>query len=178
MLDVEEGNYVLEIGFGTGQSILALAQSVGSSGRVWGIDISEGMISRSQTNISRADHSGRINLVCGDAMALPFRSGFCDRVFMSFALELFDATGMLTVLSECQRVLRDGGKICVVALAKQANPGFVARIYEWAHIKFPNIIDCQPIFVQMVVSYAGFRILKVSEMEILGLPVRIVLADK
>jgi len=178
MLEVKEGNAVLEIGSGTGQSILALAESAGSPGRVWGVDISEGMISRSKINIRRAGQSERIGLACGDAMNLPFRSGTCDRIFMSFTLELFDSSGMLRVLSECQRVLGQGGKICVVALAKQANPGLLARLYDRAHKKFPNFIDCRPIAIQGIVSDAGFRILRVSEMDIWSLPVGIVLAER
>ena len=39
LLDVQDGETVPEIGFGTGHCTLALAQSVGSTGKVYGIDI-------------------------------------------------------------------------------------------------------------------------------------------
>jgi demethylmenaquinone methyltransferase/2-methoxy-6-polyprenyl-1,4-benzoquinol methylase len=44
MLEAEEDERILEIGFGTGLSIMELARAVGSSGMVFGIDISEGML--------------------------------------------------------------------------------------------------------------------------------------
>ncbi len=53
-LAASEGNAVLEIGFGTGHAILALAAAVGDAGKVYGIDISEGMRNITQVRINRA----------------------------------------------------------------------------------------------------------------------------
>ncbi len=39
-LNVEEGETILEIGFGTGHGITAMANSVGNAGKVYGLDIS------------------------------------------------------------------------------------------------------------------------------------------
>ena len=42
-LDAKPGEKVLEIGFGTGHALVSLAQSVGPTGRVYGLDLSDGM---------------------------------------------------------------------------------------------------------------------------------------
>ena len=42
-LYVKKGEVVLDIGFGTGESIIDFAQIVGDSGKVYGVDIAEGM---------------------------------------------------------------------------------------------------------------------------------------
>ncbi|MFQ5999526.1 MAG: hypothetical protein ACE5J6_01985, partial [Candidatus Bathyarchaeia archaeon] len=38
LADVKEGNVVLEVGFGTGNSLVELAKKVGEKGKVYGID--------------------------------------------------------------------------------------------------------------------------------------------
>jgi ubiquinone/menaquinone biosynthesis C-methylase UbiE len=177
-LSAREGEMVLEVGFGTGHCILALAQAVGDKGKVYGIDISEGMCNIALSRIKKSGLTERVELHCGDATHLPFKANCFDAVFMSFALELFDTPEIPLILDECRRVLRSDGRICVVSMSKKAKYGVMVKLYEWFHRRFPSFVDCRPIFVQKALEREGFRIQDASEMSMWGLPVEIVLARK
>ncbi len=177
-LRAREGEQVLEIGFGTGHCTLALAQSVGSSGKVYGLDISESMRNVTQSRVEKAGLAKRVALKLGDAAKLPFEVGSFDAVFTSFTLELFDTPEIPVVLRECQKVLKSGGRICVVAMSKEGKSNSPVRLYEWAHAKFPNYVDCRPIHVRKALEDAEFQILDAIRMSYWGIPVEIVVAQK
>ncbi|MEP7338094.1 MAG: class I SAM-dependent methyltransferase [Acidobacteriota bacterium] len=178
LLRASEGERALVIGFGTGHGVLSLAQSVGKTGKVFGIDLSEGMLEVARERVLEAGLAGRVELQCGDATALPFVAEFFDAVFMSFTLELFDTPEIPVVLQQCRRVLKVGGRICVVAMSKQGKERLMVRLYEWAHRRMPGYVDCRPIFVQEAIERAGFQVVEIINHSIWGLLVEIVKADK
>ena len=178
-LSAHSGERILEIGFGTGHCLVTLARAVGSAGRVIGLDISNGMLAVSTKRLEDEGLKDNVDLHIGDAADLSFlTSQSVDGVFMSFTLELFDTPEIPLVLAECKRVLKPGGRIVVVAMAKQSPPGVAVRLYEWFHAHFEAYADCRPILPRMMLEQAGFTIRNVSESAMWGLPVEIVLAGK
>jgi ubiquinone/menaquinone biosynthesis C-methylase UbiE len=178
LLGANEGETILEIGFGTGHCIVALANIVGGSGMVYGIDISDGMLQIANSRVRKAGLTERVYLERGDAMQLPFKDELFDAVFMSFTLELFHSTEIPVVLDHCRRVLKKDGRICLVSLSKKEKPGFMLKLYLWAHHRFPGLIDCRPIYVQDDLEEAGFLTMRSTQVRKLGMPVEIVLAKK
>ncbi len=178
-LAVQPGEKILEIGFGTGHCLVSLAKAVGSTGRVIGLDISDGMLAIARERLQREGLSDRVDLRLGDAAKLDFiEAGSLDGVFMSFTLELFDNPEIPRVLEEGHRVLKHGGRIAVVSMTKTTPPGMAVRIYEWFHEHMPDYADCRPIFARQALEQNGFAIQDVSVSSMWGLPVEIVLGKK
>jgi ubiquinone/menaquinone biosynthesis C-methylase UbiE len=176
ILDAQPDETVLEIGFGTGRGLVVLARSVGEGGRVCGIDLSPGMLAVARRRVERTGLAGIIDLCCGDAAALPFEASRFDAIFLSFTLELFDTPEIPVVLSECQRVLRPGGRLAAVAMAQRNADSLLVRLYGWAHRRFSSVVDCRPIPVRQMIEIAGFHVHDGIETSTWGLPVDIVLA--
>jgi ubiquinone/menaquinone biosynthesis C-methylase UbiE len=177
-LHIQEGEQVLEIGFGTGTCLLELAGSIGDSGKIYGIDISEGMCEITQQKVDKAGLNKRVNLRCDDAIPLLFDTSLFDAVMMNFTLELFDTPEIPQLLSECRRVLQPHGRIGVVSLSKKQGSNAMVQMYEAAHKWFPRIIDCRPIFIEEVVTTAGFQVEEAIEMKLWGLPVVALVATR
>ena len=179
LLAVADGERVLEVGYGTGHSLVALAEAVGASGHVAGIDISDGMREVAEKRVAEVELSDRVELRVASAPPLPYEDNRFDVVAMSFTLELFPLEVIPEVLGEVKRVLRDGGRLGVVAMAVTAEgqkDSSLERVYKWMHQHFPHIVDCQPIDVYGLVRGAGFEITKKHDMEIWTLPVAAVVA--
>jgi len=178
LLAIQPGETVLEIGPGTGQSLPILAQAAGGDGRVLGLDLSPGMLATAGARLKHTTLAGRVRLSCGDAACMPFASETCDALFTSFTLELFDTPEIPLVLQECRRVLRPGGRLCVISLSKAGPPRKMVEMYEWSHTRFPALVDCRPIFVRQSLEDGGFRIAAATQMALWGLPVEIVVGYK
>jgi ubiquinone/menaquinone biosynthesis C-methylase UbiE len=158
MLAAQPGEKVLEIGFGTGRSLVDLARAVGPGGRVFGIDLSPKMREIAQRLVRKKGLEARVELTCGDALHLPYGTRTLDGIFMTFTLELFDTPEIPLVLAECRRVLRPGGRIVVVGMSRLDPNGLVTELFEWTHRHFPNYLDCRPILVRRAVEDAGFHV--------------------
>ncbi|SMP56979.1 demethylmenaquinone methyltransferase / 2-methoxy-6-polyprenyl-1,4-benzoquinol methylase [Neorhodopirellula lusitana] len=181
MLAAQPGWRVLEIGFGTGSSLALLAQSVGDSGHVDGVDVSPGMRDVAMRKLTEQKLSQRVSLSVGDAVELNFADASFDAVFMSFTLELFAPSDADNVLAEVLRVLKPGGYLANVSMstvAKDQSESVLEKTYQWMHRHFPHIVDCRPIDAAALLNDSGFAIQQETRMDIWTMPVSAVLAQK
>lgn len=179
LLAVKQGERVLEIGFGTGHALVRLAREVGEQSTVAGIDLSPGMHAVARERLAAAGLSDRVDLRCNAVPPLPFGDATFDAAFMSFTLESFADETIPLVLAEVRRVLRQGGRVGLVALSAPppgAQNHLLERAYHWLHRHFPHVIDCRPIDVGEALRAAGLRITRHTGLEIWTLRVAAVVA--
>ena len=174
-LSIGKGEQVLELGFGTGHCLTQIADSVGNTGKVFGIDISSGMLKVAGKRLERTGLLNRVELICGDAVKMPYGDSKFDAVFMSFTLELFDTPEIPKVLNEIRRVLKPKGRLGIVSMSKENGASGLLKLYEWTHRKFPKYADCRPIYVEQSVKDTGFEIKYKEKVKLFGLPGEIVI---
>jgi ubiquinone/menaquinone biosynthesis C-methylase UbiE len=116
-LNPAPGDKILDVATGTGVVALALAQAVGPSGRVVGIDIAEAMLERAHEKIRKFGVSN-VDLHVMDAGRLEFRREYFHHVVCSFGL--FFLPDMAAALKEWARVLRPGGRVLLTAFGPKA----------------------------------------------------------
>ena len=171
------GETLLEIGCGTGHVTAELAREAGERGRVYALDLSDGMLAQTRQLLQQEGLRERVCLCCADAAKIPLRDASVDALFTSFTLELFDTPEIPVVLAECSRVLRPGGRLGIAAVTKEGHHELLVGAYEWTHRHFPNFLDCRPIFARRSIEDAGFRV-QDSEIGMMWVPVEIVVAVK
>ena len=181
-LGVENGEKVLEVGCGTGRSLVHFSKQAGQQGRVVGLDVSTGMLSVAKGRAEKEATNANIEFVEADARQLDpsvFVDNSFDAAFASFTLELFPLEDIPTVLNEVKRILKPDGRIGIVSMSvvkEPDHPSMLERAYVWMHRHFPHLVDCQPIDVHGHLKSAGFEIQSSEEIKIWTMPVSVVVA--
>jgi len=126
-LHLTPGMRILDLATGTGDLALAIAQRLGPSGEVIGVDLSPEMLTIAREKIARLSESGRapeahIEFQEGEAETLPFPADSFDGAAIGFALR--NVTDVPHVLREMRRVVRPGGFVASLELSHPYLWGF------------------------------------------------------
>lgn len=109
LLALVPGAQVLEVGCGTGEDAWALADLVGPTGHVTGLDRSATMVA--QARARRAERARPVAFLKGDARRLPFADATFDAARIDRVLHHLAAPAR--ALDELVRVVRSGGRLVV-----------------------------------------------------------------
>ena len=178
LLSIVEGEIVLEVGFGTGHCLKRIAECVGQTGKVYGIDISSGMIEITKKRLEKAGLVDRVELFRGDAAFLPFDDNTLDAVFMSFVLEVFDTPEIPRALEQVKKVLKPEGRLGVASMSKENGESIFLRLYEWIHNKWPKYVGSRPIYAEQALIDTGYQIKSKEKIKLFRLPIEIIVAVK
>lgn len=105
-MNVQPGKRALDVCCGTADWTIALAEKMGSSSEVIGLDFSKNMLKVGEEKVKEL-RLENVQLVHGNAMELPFPDHTFDYVTIGFGLR--NVPDYLQVLKEMNRVLKPGG---------------------------------------------------------------------
>jgi SAM-dependent methyltransferase len=109
---VQVGQQVLDVGCGPGTDTVPLADLVGSTGRVAGLDADAAMIAEANHRAQQAGVAGWVTHQQGDAMALPYATGTFDGCRSERLFQHLEYPER--VLAEMVRVTKPGGLVVVL----------------------------------------------------------------
>lgn len=112
LLEVQPTDCVLEIGFGPGVAIRALARRA-SHGKVYGLDHSEVMVRQATARNRAAVREGRVDLRLGSAVDLPTLGVVVDKVLIVNNFGMWPDPEQS--LEHLRRVMRSGGRVAIVS---------------------------------------------------------------
>ena len=108
--DLHEGETVLDLGSGGGIDVLLSAQRVGPTGKAYGLDMTDEMLSLARANAAKAEATN-VEFLEGYIEDIPLPDASVDVVISNCVINL--STDKPKVLSEIFRVLRPGGRMGV-----------------------------------------------------------------
>jgi len=117
-LQLPKGSRGLDAGCGIGLQCLLLAEEVGLTGHVTGLDVSSEMLDRGREIVKEAGLSEGISFEEGDVANLPFDNNAFDWVWSSDCVG-YGPWEPLPLLKELARVVKPGGIVAIAAWSSE-----------------------------------------------------------
>ncbi|MCI3920282.1 demethylmenaquinone methyltransferase [Paenibacillus sp. TRM 82003] len=114
-MNMQRGQTAVDLCCGTCDWTIALAKESGT-GDIVGLDFSRQMLDFGERKLEREGLEGRVKLVHGNAMELPFEDNSFDFATIGFGLR--NVPDLDVVLAEMARVVKPGGKVVCLETSK------------------------------------------------------------
>src|SRR4029453_9082882 len=172
------GEHVIDIGCGTGDTLLAFAKVVGPSGSVLGVDVSVPMLGFAR---NRAAEAGLGNVTCAlaDATSYVFEPRWADLVYSRFGVMFFDDP--IKAFTNIRSGMKAGGRLVFVCFRSMPESPWFRVPIEAARPHVPPQPPVDPLAPGMfsfareerlrgILTEAGFRevTLKATDVPIHG----------
>ena len=105
-----EGEVCVDLGSGKGSDVLRMAEEVGESGKVYGLDISDGMLKKARKQAEKLGVSN-VEFIKSELEDLKLESGTVNLVISNCTIN--HASDKYRVWSEIERILKHSGRFVV-----------------------------------------------------------------
>jgi demethylmenaquinone methyltransferase/2-methoxy-6-polyprenyl-1,4-benzoquinol methylase len=119
---------MLDVCTGTADVAIGAARRFKGAARVVGVDFSGSMLARGLVKVKNGALADRVQLIRGDAMALPAADASVDAATMAFGIR--NVQRPETACRELWRVLRPGGRIAILEFGLPLIPA-IRPLYLW-----------------------------------------------
>jgi SAM-dependent methyltransferase len=110
LAELKDGEVVLDLGSGGGIDVLLSARRVGPTGRVYGLDMTDGMLALARENQARSGLTN-VEFLKGEIEHMPLPDNAVDVVISNCVINL--SADKDRVIAEAFRVLKPGGRFAV-----------------------------------------------------------------
>lgn len=171
-LALQKGDQVLDLCCGTGVWTFILADLVGPTGNVVGLDFSTGMLEVAEHKQAQ-ENIKNIQFLQGDAQELPFAANTFDKVTIGFGLR--NVPDASRVLEEMYRVVKPGGQVVCLETSQPQQPvirlgwelyfgkllplvgGLIHRYDEYNYLQSSTHKFVSPEILEALFIQAGFK---------------------
>ena len=130
LVDLREGETVLDLGSGGGIDVLLSARRVGPAGKVYGLDMTDEMLDLAREN-QRSAGVQNVEFLKGDIQSIPLAADSVDVIISNCVINLAPDKGQ--VIAEAFRVLKPGGRFAVsdVVVRGEVSPALRRDMELW-----------------------------------------------
>jgi arsenite methyltransferase len=159
MLELEEGETIVDLGSGAGIDCFLAAKRVGPTGLVIGVDMTPEMISRARRN-AQGSGLGNVEFRLGEIEHLPVEDGTVDAIISNCVVNL--VPNKRQVFADAFRVLKPGGRMSLSDIVLLGEVPFPLRDSVEAYVSCLSGAILRDEYLKLI-EEAGFTDVAVTE---------------
>ena len=177
----EHAGAVFELGCGTGSFAERLfAQVLSPAASYVGVDLSSTMADLARARLARFADRASIQLTDG-SLHFPWPDGSFDRFVANYVLDLLAPSDINAALAEAHRLLRPGGRVCLLSLTHGCTVPSRVLVGLWTRIHRRNparVGGCRPVQLLEFIDTGHWRVDYQHVHVAWGVPSQVVIASR